>query len=72
MAANRDSFYIWAQTYGFYLSWVEMLVNVLVSWARKTANVNYFRTKLDVGAGGVGAAGEIAKVSQVFQPSGRF
>jgi hypothetical protein len=32
----------------------------------------YFRTNIDRGAVGVGAAGEMAKVSQVFQPSGRF
>lgn len=32
----------------------------------------YFRTNIDCGAVGVGAAGEMAKVSQVFQPSGRF
>jgi hypothetical protein len=32
----------------------------------------YFRTNIDCGAVGVGAAGEMAKVSQVFQPSGRL
>jgi hypothetical protein len=36
------------------------------------ARPHYLRINEDCAAGGVGAAGEIANVSQVFQPSARF